>query len=111
MIRETTAPDSKHATAMITHGQGAAFQRRPAAAGASETTAGPDVRAPDWVMLERQGDAITASVSPDGHKWQKIDQVQIPMAADVQCGLAITAHNAGATCPAVFDHVTVEGGR
>jgi uncharacterized repeat protein (TIGR03806 family) len=110
MIRETTAPDAKHATAMITHDQGAAFQRRAAVGSASEHTAGPDVRAPYWVMLERKGNAFTASVSPDGQKWQKIDQVQIPMAADVRCGLAITAHNAGAACPAVFDHVTVQAG-
>jgi regulation of enolase protein 1 (concanavalin A-like superfamily) len=108
MIRETTAPDSRQAMAMITHDQGAAFQRRTTAGGASDHTPGPAVHAPYWVMLERKGNIFTGSVSADGKTWQKIDQATIPMNTDVQCGMAITAHNGGAACPAVFDHVTVE---
>jgi uncharacterized repeat protein (TIGR03806 family) len=110
MVRESTAPGSKHATAMISHDQGAAFQRRTTVDGASDHTPGPNVRAPYWVKLERKGDVFTASAGPDGKSWQKIDAATIPMPADVQCGLVITAHNAGAACPAVFDHLTVEAG-
>ncbi|HHY84768.1 MAG TPA: hypothetical protein GYA07_04425 [Verrucomicrobia bacterium] len=110
MFRETLSAESKHAYALISAANGAAFQRRPTTAGPSEHTPGPAVSAPYWVRLTRVGDTFTTEVSPDGDAWTLIGSVAITMSNQVFVGLAVTAHNNGALNTSVFDNVTVASG-
>jgi len=113
MIRETLDPDSAHAMAFVTPGQGAVFEYRPGVGqnnvGAAGQQAG--VAAPYWVKIERDiSGTFTASHSTDGSTWQTLGTpANIQMSANLYIGLAVTAHNAAATCQAVFSSVTIVG--
>jgi regulation of enolase protein 1 (concanavalin A-like superfamily) len=110
MIRETLAADSRHAFMAITPGNGAAFQRRTAPAGASTNSTGPSVVAPYWVRLVRSGSTLTGSVSSDGSTWSTVGSDTIAMGALVNAGLAVTSHNNGLLCTSTFTNVSVSGG-
>jgi hypothetical protein len=107
MVREGTATGAKHAFCCVTAGNGVAFQRRPATNGVSSHTAGTFSAAPRWVKLVRQGSTLTGYESADGQTWTIVGSESIGMANPVQIGLAVTSHNNGVLCTAVFDHVVV----
>ncbi|MHC4204764.1 MAG: LamG-like jellyroll fold domain-containing protein [Planctomycetota bacterium] len=111
MIRETLDPDSSHAMMIVSSGSGISFQLRPGtgATSISDTTAG--ITAPYWVKIERDlSGNFSAYSSADGSTWQKQGVSQtIQMGTNVYIGLAVTAHNASATCQAVFTNVTITG--
>ncbi len=114
MIRETLDPNSKHALACVTPGSGVASEGRIATAGDSFSMNQTGITAPCWIRLERSaaGD-FTVTRSTDGTTWVTLENVPsqpIPMdATSVYIGLAVTAHNADATCEAVFSDVTMAG--
>jgi len=110
MVRENLTAGSRHAFMSITPGNGSAFQRRVTANGASEHTAGAVVTAPYWVRLVRTGTTFTGSISADGTAWTTVGSVNIPMAAGVQIGLAVTAHNNSTVNNSILDNVSVTGG-
>lgn len=120
MIRETLGAGSKNAMMAITGGDGGgmAFQNRPSTNGRpysahSSLTAAP----PHWVRLKREGDTITAYSSSDGVDWVQqpdgiaadstVNPVDIPMAAEVCVGLAVTSHAEGEVRTYTFDNVTI----
>ncbi len=122
MIRETLDPGSKHAIMAITPtvGQGVAFQNRVTTSGDS-FSAHHDVGLsyPCWVRLVRQGNQITAYYSENGVNWVQVppgtggDASQNPqtilMSPNIYIGLALTSHNANATCIAEFSNVQTSG--
>jgi hypothetical protein len=63
------------------------------------------------VKLERDlAGNFSAYSSADGTTWQKLGvSVPIQMGTNVYIGLAVTAHNAAATCEGVFTNVTTTG--
>lgn len=112
MIRETLDSSSAHAMIVVTPSSGMSFQRRPDAGGDSfsdDDTGG--ITAPYWVKLERDlAGNFSAYSSADGSSWQKLGAAEpIQMGTNVYIGLAVTAHNATATCEAVFSNVTITG--
>jgi PA14 domain/Carbohydrate binding domain len=113
MIRETLDGGSKHAFGCVTPGNGVASQGRVDTGGASFSTNETGVTAPHWVKLERDVSGLfTVSHSADGKTWVPVagsTPTNIQMASNVYIGLAVTAHNAGATCQAVFSNVTTTG--
>jgi hypothetical protein len=113
MIRESLNPDSAHAFACITPGNGVAMQYRPSTGGTSANYNQTGVAAPYWVKLERSVSGLfTVSQSANGTSWQPVTGAvaqTIPMATNVYIGLALTAHNAALTCQAVFSNVTTTG--
>ncbi|MHC4204234.1 MAG: LamG-like jellyroll fold domain-containing protein [Planctomycetota bacterium] len=117
MIRETLEPGSKFVAVFITPGNGCRFQAR----GDTNTDATSDtpvatdeqkaITAPYWVKLERD---VTGNMrgyySSDGISWQlMVWRPSISMASNVYIGLAVTSHNATATCEAKFSNVTITG--
>ena len=113
MIRETLEPGSAHALVCVTPGNGVAFQGRTAADSTSFNTNETEITAPRWIKLERDvmGN-FTASHSADGSTWVPVGNsipTNIPMDSSVHIGLALTSHNALATCEAVFSNVTITG--
>ena len=113
MIRESLNPDSAHAFACVTPGNGVAMQYRPGTGGTSANFNQTGVAAPYWVKLERNISGLfTVSHSANGTSWQQVTgstPQNIPMGANVYIGLALTSHNAALTCQAVFSNVTTTG--
>jgi hypothetical protein len=113
MIRETLEPGSKHALGCVTPGNGVAFEGRVTTDGASFSANQTEITAPHWVKLERDlSGNFTVSHSDNGTTWVAVTgaPVQgIQMAANVYIGLAVTSHNAEATCQARFSNVTITG--
>ena len=113
MIRETLDPDSAHAFACMTPGNGVAAQGRYDAGGASFNWNQSGVAAPHWVKLERDiSGNCTVSHSTNGTAWQPVQGTtpqNVPMSANVYIGLALTAHDPALTCRAVFSNVTTTG--
>jgi hypothetical protein len=68
------------------------------------------ITAPHWVRISRSGNNFTSEHSADGTNWQALGTTQnIPMAADVYVGLALTSHDTALTCEAQFSNVTITG--
>jgi hypothetical protein len=111
MIRETLDADSKHAMMIVSSSSGVSFQRRIDTGDNSfdDTTGG--ITSPYWVRIERDlSGNFSAYGSADGVTWQKQGASQmIQMGMNVYIGLAVTAHNASATCEAVFTNVSTTG--
>jgi hypothetical protein len=125
MIRETLEPGSKFAAIYITPTNadgtatnGCRFQGRTDTDGAatSDTDVATDeqtaITAPYWVKLERDfASNFRGYYSSDGVTWQPMswNPHNINMTTDVYVGLALTSHNAAATCEAKFSNVTITG--
>jgi hypothetical protein len=111
MIRETLDPDSSHAMMVVTPASGISFQRRPGTGATSVDDTTAEISAPYWVKIERDiAGNFSAYSSADGSAWQKLGVSEnIQMTSNVYIGLAVTAHDASATCEAVFTNVTTDG--
>jgi len=107
MIRDTLDADSRHAMVAITPGNGVWFGRRETAGDISVSTKQAEITAPQWVKLERTiGGLVRAYYSADGSTWTQLDITSVMMDIPVYIGLALTSHNADATCEAVFSNVS-----
>jgi hypothetical protein len=125
MIRETLDAGSKFAAIYITSTNadgtatnGCRYQARTdtdidatsdTAVATAEQTA---ITAPYWVKLDRDfAGNFRGYYSSDGVAWQSMswNSQNIPMASNVYIGLAVTSHNAAATCEARFSNVTITG--
>ena len=114
MIRETLDPGSKHALGCITPASGVASEGRNTIGGLSASTNQMGITAPHWVRLERNlAGVFTVSHSADGINWVPVqgalNQTIFMDAPSVYIGLAVTAHNAAATCEAQFSNVSTTG--
>ncbi len=113
MIRQTLDGNSRHTFACITPSNGVAQQGRPDTGAASFNANQTGIAAPHWVKLERDlSGNFTVSHSANGTTWQPVTGAtpqNIQMGSNVYIGLALTAHNATATCQAVFTNVTTTG--
>ena len=113
MIRETLEAGSKYAFACVTPENGVSSEGRTAVEGTSFRTNQTGITAPHWVKLERDnGGNFTVTHSANGTAWQPVAGAtphNITMASNVYIGLALTSHDAGLTCQAVFSNVTTTG--
>ncbi|MHC4702723.1 MAG: PA14 domain-containing protein [Planctomycetota bacterium] len=124
MIRETLDAGSKFAAVYIMPStaageptNGCRFQARTdtdVAATSDTSVATPEqmaITAPYWIKLERDvAGNFRGSYSADGANWESLVwRPNISMDATVYVGLALTSHDAGATCEAVFSNVTTTG--
>ena len=118
MFRDTLEPGSKFAAVYITPGNGCRFQARldaginatsDTSVVTSEQTA---ITAPYWVKLERDfAGNFRGYYSSNGSTWQPMswNPQNVMMSSNIYIGLAVTSHNAAATCEARFSNVTITG--
>ncbi len=107
MIRNTLDPNSAYAFALVSPGNGVAFQSRVSAGGVSTHQFGALVPAPYWLELVRSGNVFTAYAASDGQNWTQVGTPQtISMSSNVYIGLAVTAHNNAALSTAVFSNIS-----
>jgi hypothetical protein len=114
MIRESLDPNSRHALACVTPGSGVAFEGRTNTADVSWSLNQTGITAPHWIKLEvGPGGDFTMTHSANGTTWESLTNVPSQLiwmdATTIYIGLAVTAHNANATCQAVFSNVTTTG--
>jgi hypothetical protein len=110
MIRETLDPDSVHAMMVVTPAQGVSFQRRSVTDDTSSNTDATGIVAPYWVKIERDlAGNFAGYSSANGSTWELLGTENIQMSSNVYIGLAVTSHDAGLTCQAVFTNVTTTG--
>ncbi len=118
MIRDSLDGGSTHAMMILSAnsdgaaGNGASFQWRPVADGASSNTdAASAIAAPYWVKIERIGDNLAGYVSADGKTWrpQGVPQT-IAMTAPVYIGICVTSHAAGEQRTFQFEGIATAGG-
>jgi hypothetical protein len=118
MIRETLDAGSKFAAVYITPGNGCRFQARidtniAATSDTSVVTAAQTaITAPYWVKLERDiAGNFRGYYSANGTTWTSMswNPQNISMSSNIYIGLAVTSHNAAATCEAAFSNVTITG--
>jgi hypothetical protein len=98
--------------AVVTPGNGVAFQYRNNADGTSSTAAQESgISAPQWVKVERTvGGLVRGYYSADGNTWTQLGMSQtVTMNMPMYVGLALTSHNPGVACEAKFSNVTSEG--
>ncbi|MHC4323269.1 MAG: LamG domain-containing protein [Planctomycetota bacterium] len=113
MIRETLAPDSMYWLVAVRPGSNGviAEYRDEAGQGAQQMDSLTGITAPYWVKIERDlAGYFTAYSSDNGSTWQMLGQsIPLQVGSSAYIGLAVTAHNAAATCEAVFSNVTISG--
>jgi len=118
MIRDSLDGNSAHAMMVITggNGNGATFQNRPVAGGDMNVIAGTNfevtsaIAPPYWVKIERFGDSVTGSISPDGTAWSVVNSADVVMTAPVYIGLCVTSHHAGEDRTFQFEGIKSTGG-
>ena len=110
MIRASLSANSAQASMLVspTTTKGMAFQRRTANGGSSTSTAGGAFTAPYWVRLQRVGNSVTASRSPDNVTWTTVGTDTIALGATVYVGIPVSSHRDGTLATAVVDNVTVQ---
>ena len=109
MIRDSLDPDSVFAMVAVTPGNGVWFGRRTLDGTASDAQA--DITTPQWVKIERTiGGLVRAYYSADGSSWTQLGSpIPTGMYTPMYIGLAVTSHNPGVACEAIFSNVTSNG--
>jgi len=118
MIRDSLEGGSASAQMVMTGGagNGAAFQHRPgtgqdmSVVSGTNLEVGAAIALPYWVKIERSGDTITGSLSPDGTAWTVHASVDIVMTAPVYIGLCVTSHAVGEDRTFQFEGIKSTGG-
>ena len=115
MIRETLAPDARNAFILLTENRGAVFQGRPETGARTTDThpdghlmATPEPTAPWWLQIERQGDTLTGSHSPDGETWTELGHLTIHLPHDTLIGMAVTSRTNEAIATGIFSNVNLQ---
>ena len=107
MIRDTLDADSRNVAVFITPENGVRFQYRTVAGAITQRYFAEGITAPQWVKLERTaGGLVRAYYSEDGATWSQFNLKQVRMDMPIYAGLAVTSHNADATCEAKFSNVS-----
>ncbi|WP_216855311.1 Ig-like domain-containing protein [Paenibacillus alba] len=107
MIRASMSEQSPNVMTALTPANGAYFQDRLQAGGASTSTAGTQASPPYWVKLVRKDNVISAYDSSDGTNWTLIKKEAMSLPDTVYFGLAVTSHNTGRLAAAEFDQVSI----
>ena len=113
MIRDTLAPDSKHAFTFMRPDGGIRFNRRMETFGTTTNSVENGLEFPRWVKLERDAaGTFTASHSSNGTNWVPVNDLNLGSSASVQMnatayiGLAVSSNNTEETIEAVFSNVS-----
>ena len=89
-MRESLREDARHASLAVTTDGKAKFRRRTVVGGttASDGPSAGSIAVPQWVRLTRLGQEITAYISPDGVRWQRVHTSQtVVMPPTIYIGL------------------------
>jgi len=104
MVRESTAPGSRHYSIYQTRNRGISRQFRANTGGTSSSSTTGGLNPPRYLRIEREGSTLTASYSSDGESWTtQGGSRDMNFPAAVHVGIATTSHDSGRTGTAVYD--------
>jgi hypothetical protein len=109
-IRESLAPNARHASMVVTTDGKAKFRRRMSVGGLtlSDGPSAGSIALPRWVRLRRSGDSISAHISTDGLSWQQVHTTQlIPLSTSVYVGLIGLRSGGSALADVRFEEVAI----
>jgi hypothetical protein len=88
MMREGLEPNAKNVSLVLTAGEGGQFTWRDQAGAVAQMSTRPDLAAPYYIKLRRDGDTFTGFKSVNGRNWTMLYQVSVPMHQEIYVGLA-----------------------
>lgn len=91
MLRDTLAPDARCVMLGTTPGRGGFFLFRDQDFAHPTVLSQPDITAPCWVKLKREGREFTAYKSRNGRQWTQAGSVSVQMHDSIFAGLATTS--------------------
>jgi hypothetical protein len=106
MIRETLTPGSCHVLVAANSDKETVFRRRLITDDYSVQNLHQGTNY-SWLRLMRMGDMFVGHVSTNGLDWEYAWFTTMNLTAQVEIGLAVTAHSFGALATAEFDNVIV----
>ena len=107
MIRSSLDPASTFAFASLSPGGGSRFQWRSTTGQVVSDQGGPELKAPAWLKLVREGNTFFAYGSKDGSNWGEIGAARLNMPATVEIGMAVTSYTTSLFNTSKFDNVSV----
>jgi hypothetical protein len=108
MIREDLTAGSKHASLVMSVGNGVRFARRSSTGGSTTNVGDTGYTAPYWLRLKRAGDVFSAYRSADGYTWTQVStNMTVSMNTALYVGLAVTSHDDGKLLLSKFSNVNV----
>lgn len=106
-IRESLAPNARHAFMGVSPEGGFTLLRRTTSGGqTSRTNSGSGTLPALWVRLVRKGNIITAFRSNDGSRWTSVSRTNLSLGASSYVGLAVYGGSNGLST-GVFENITI----
>jgi len=110
LVRQSLRADSAYADAAL-HGDGLTSLQYREAAGARTYEIQANVSAPPYLRIEKLGDYVSLSLSPDGKTWRPAGgSFRLKLADPFYVGLGVCAHDNAALETAVFSEVQLTAG-
>ncbi|MEJ7655393.1 MAG: hypothetical protein WKH64_19695, partial [Chloroflexia bacterium] len=109
MIRESLAPDAKHATMVVTPVDGVQFLRRYETGGLTTPT-NPRINKgvlPYWVKLVRKGNELSGCESIDGTNWTPTGTDTVNLGGHTYIGIVASSHQKMVAGTSTLDHIAV----
>src|SRR5207249_11207133 len=111
MFRTSLDAGSAQAMVIVSAANGVSFQRRTTAGGTSVSTNVSGMLPPQWVRLDRSGNAVYAYQSHVGVTWgAAVGTATIAFPTSLYVGIAVTSHNNSALTTASVGTVVVSSG-
>jgi hypothetical protein len=107
-LRDSTSPNSSHASVFVTPGNGVVVRNRASARGGTSQISGGSGGASMWLKIERKSQTVTAYRSADGVSWTAVTTLKIRLGQSLVAGVAVASHSA-ASFSAILSNVTVNG--
>jgi regulation of enolase protein 1 (concanavalin A-like superfamily) len=114
MFRESLAPGSRYAYALVSSSKGSGVQYRGATNGPAAVAGSvPGRSAPGefepgfWVRITREGNLFRGFYSLDKTTWTSLGEITVAMPDEVYVGIAVTSHNVTSEGVGQFDDVTL----
>ncbi len=108
MIRETLHGNARNTYMAISSENGGTYQQRDSPGQNSQSSGSVEgIKAPYWVKLVRTGNDFFGYTSFDGRKWDETGTASVRMSKNVYVGMAVTSHQDGVICSAVFGKCVV----
>jgi uncharacterized repeat protein (TIGR03806 family) len=107
MLRDSESPGARYVFLGVTSQGGTVLQSRADTGGASASVDGPEIKAPCWLKVARNGSIFTSYTSTNGVDWAVAGSVTNRLGRKVLAGLAVTAHNNNVLNSTLFEQVSV----
>lgn len=110
LVRQSLDSDSAYADAAL-HGDGLTSLQYREAAGARTYEIQANASAPQYLRIEKLGDYVSMSLSPDGQNWQPAGgSFRLKLRDPFYVGLGVCAHDDSALETAAFSDVQLQAG-